>query len=89
MNTFFQDISSSSLASASGLLAFPDRISSSSLVDLRLRPLKYTVSSVPAGGGTVRLYHTTQTAGQLHSNCGWIMVGVYFLIIFGTAVEWL
>ena len=47
------------------------------------------MSSVPAGGGTVRLYHTTQTAGQRHSNCGWIMVGVHFLIIFGTAVEWL
>ena len=45
------------------------------------------MSSVPAGGGTVRSYHTTQTAGQWHSNCGWIMVGVHFLIIFGSAVE--
>ena len=59
METFFQDNSSSSLASASGLLAFLDMISSSSLVDLRLRLLEYTVSHVPAGGGTVRLYHTT------------------------------
>ena len=81
----FQDISSSSLASASGLLAFLDMISSSSLADL-IQVAEYTVSSVPAGGGTVRLYHTTQTAGQRHNNCRWIMVGVQFLMIFGTVV---
>ena len=60
------------------------------LVVLRLRLLECTVSYVPAGGGTARLYHTTpETAGERHSNRGWIMVGVYFLVIFGTAVEWL